>query len=192
MLHHGLFRLFQVNPWSNAELTQSSLRWPSGLPGLYPTLNCIFITQRWHSVLWCNLIYLTGYRTLFKIILGKQAGLLQGHEMAGWHHRLDGHEFSDGQRGLACCDSWGRKESDTTERLNWTDVWTNQGKKVNSVTTGERRGDVCRMWLLHCCQGSFPSMLMIFCSCYFYFLVYFFIVELTYNLVLVSGIQHSN
>ena len=49
-------------------------------------------------------------------------------EMAGWHHRLDGHEFewtpgdSDGQGGLACCDSWGRKESDTTERLNWTDL----------------------------------------------------------------------
>ena len=47
-------------------------------------------------------------------------------EMAGWHNRLDGHKFEwtpgDGgeQGGLACCDSWGRKESDTTERLNWT------------------------------------------------------------------------
>ena len=45
-------------------------------------------------------------------------------EMAGWHHRLDGHEsegppgVGDGQGDLACCDSWGRKESDTTERLN--------------------------------------------------------------------------
>ena len=45
-------------------------------------------------------------------------------EMAGWHHRLNGHEFKenpgggDGQGGLACCESWGRKESDTTERLN--------------------------------------------------------------------------
>ena len=42
-------------------------------------------------------------------------------EMAGWHHRLNGHEFEqtlgvgDGQGGLACCDSWGCKESDTTE-----------------------------------------------------------------------------
>ena len=48
-------------------------------------------------------------------------------EMAGWHHWLNGHEFGwtlgvgDGQGGLACCDSWGRKESDTTERLNWTE-----------------------------------------------------------------------
>ena len=42
-------------------------------------------------------------------------------EMAGWHHRLNGHEFGwtpgvgDGQGGLGCCGSWGRKESDTTE-----------------------------------------------------------------------------
>ena len=49
-------------------------------------------------------------------------------EMAGWHHRLDGCEFEwtpgvgDGQGGLACCDSWGRKESDMTERLNWTEL----------------------------------------------------------------------
>ena len=46
-------------------------------------------------------------------------------EMAGWHHQLDGREFEwtlgdgDGQGGCnSCCDSWGFKESDTTERLN--------------------------------------------------------------------------
>ena len=44
-------------------------------------------------------------------------------EMAGWHHCLDGRGseqtpgVGDGQEGLACCDSWGRKELDTTERL---------------------------------------------------------------------------
>ena len=48
-------------------------------------------------------------------------------KMAGWHHRLNGHEFKqapgdgDGQGGLVCCNSWGRKELDTTERLNLTD-----------------------------------------------------------------------
>ena len=48
--------------------------------------------------------------------------------MAGWHHRLDGHEFEqtpgvgDGQEGLVCCDSWGCKESETTERLNQTEL----------------------------------------------------------------------
>ena len=53
-------------------------------------------------------------------------------EMAGWHHWLDGHEsqwtlgVGDGQGGLVCCDSWGRKESDTTERLNWTEGHLNK------------------------------------------------------------------
>ena len=46
-------------------------------------------------------------------------------EMAGWHHQLDGGEFEwtpgvgDGQGGLACCSSWGPKDSNTTEWLNW-------------------------------------------------------------------------
>ena len=45
-------------------------------------------------------------------------------EMVGWHHRLSGHGFvwtpgvGDGRGGLACCGSWGRKESGMTERLN--------------------------------------------------------------------------
>jgi len=49
-------------------------------------------------------------------------------EMAGWHHWLDGHEFEwtpgvgDGQGGLVCWDSWGLKESGTTEWLNWTEL----------------------------------------------------------------------
>ena len=48
--------------------------------------------------------------------------------MVGWHHQLNGHGFGwtlgvgDGQGSLACCDSWGGKESDTTERLNWTEL----------------------------------------------------------------------
>ena len=48
--------------------------------------------------------------------------------VAGWYHWPDGHEsewtpgVGDGQGGLVCCDSWGCKESDTTERLNWTDL----------------------------------------------------------------------
>ena len=48
-------------------------------------------------------------------------------EMAGWHHWLDGREsgwtpgVGDGQGGLACCSLWGRKESDMTKWLNWTE-----------------------------------------------------------------------
>ena len=49
-------------------------------------------------------------------------------EVAGWHHWLDGCKsewtpgVGDGQGGLACCDSWSRKESDTTEQLIWSDL----------------------------------------------------------------------
>ena len=68
-------------------------------------------------------------------------------EMAGWHHWLNGREFEwspgvgDGQGGLACCDSLGRKESDTTERLHWTEPSHDQFclcirmMKAHSVTT---------------------------------------------------------
>ena len=50
---------------------------------------------------------------------------LREDKVVRWHHRLHGHEFEstpgagDGQGGLACCSSWGLKESDMTERLNW-------------------------------------------------------------------------
>ena len=62
-------------------------------------------------------------------------------EMAGWHHQLNGREFGwtlgvgDGQGGLVCCYSWGRKESDTTEQFNWTELnwflvkWSSQRNK---------------------------------------------------------------
>ena len=57
---------------------------------------------------------------------GQEGKGMTEDEMVRWHHWLNGHEFGwtlrvgDGQGGLACCSSWGRKESDTTERLNWT------------------------------------------------------------------------
>ena len=59
-------------------------------------------------------------------------------EMVGWHHQLNGHEFGwtlgvgDGQGGLACCDSWGRKESDMTEWLN----------NNNTISTHPRDGSL--------------------------------------------------
>ena len=61
--------------------------------------------------------------------LGQEKKGMTEDEMAGWHHWLDGHEsewtwgVGDGQGGLARCDSWGCKESDMIEWLNWTDVW---------------------------------------------------------------------
>ena len=70
-------------------------------------------------------------------------------EMAGWYHWLDGHEFEwtpgvvDGREGMACCDSWCHKESDMTERLNWTELnwvtntktlWVTQLFRINEVS----------------------------------------------------------
>ena len=63
------------------------------------------------------------------LMLGKIEGRRRSgrqDEMVGWHHWLNGRGFGwtpgvgDGQGGLACCSPWGLKESDTTERLNWT------------------------------------------------------------------------
>ena len=61
-------------------------------------------------------------------------------EMAGWRHWLDGREFEwtlgdgDGQGGLACCDSWGCKELDTTERWIWSDLIWKSFSKRNQMT----------------------------------------------------------
>ena len=60
-------------------------------------------------------------------------------EMAGWYHRLDGREsewtpgVGDWQGGLVCCDSWGRKESNTTERLIWSDLITSSSWSKGTI-----------------------------------------------------------
>ena len=68
-------------------------------------------------------------------------------EMVGWHHWLNGHKFGwipgvgDGQGGLVCCISWGPKESDTTERVNWTEYIkkiAKIGKRTQQVNYLER------------------------------------------------------
>jgi len=79
-------------------------------------------------------------------------------EMAGWHHWLDGHEsewtlgVGDGQGGLECCDSWGNKESDITEQLNWTE-WL----MMMSILTCTCRPFVCLPW-----RNVYTSLLAIF------------------------------
>ena len=67
-------------------------------------------------------------KTLILGGIGAGEKLTTEDEMAGWHHWLDGCDFEwtpgvgDGQGGLACCSAWGHKESDMTERLNWTEL----------------------------------------------------------------------
>ena len=58
---------------------------------------------------------------------GQEGKGMTEDEMVGWHHQLNGHGFGwtpgvgDGKGGLVCCGSWGHKESNTIERLNWTE-----------------------------------------------------------------------
>ena len=82
---------------------------------------------------------------------------------AGWQHGLDGREsewtpgVGDEQGGLECCDSWGRKESDTTELLNWTEMLTDCFGTIIS-------GILAQEW--YQCQ-SLPSLflMMTICRC---------------------------
>ena len=99
---------------------------------------------------------------------GQEKGTTED-EMVEWHHWLDGHEFEstlgadDGQGGLVCCGSWGRKELDTTEQLKWTELkWTHSKCVINIIVS--------------------PTIFS------------FFLIEeqLIYNIMLVSGVQHSN
>ena len=98
-------------------------------------------------------------------------------EMVRWHHGLNGHGFewtlgvSDGQGGLACCGSRGRKELDMTEQPNWIEghfclwdfmIWRNLCFRVESFTLSET--SLLKNWtymvsLLHYClsSGSFPN-----------------------------------
>ena len=66
-------------------------------------------------------------------------------EMAGWHHRHNGHGFvwtpgvGCGQGGLACCGSWGRKELDMAEWLNWTELCTFSFMYLGRATTPRKQ-----------------------------------------------------
>ena len=71
--------------------------------------------------------------------LGQEEKGTTEDEMAVWHHWLNGREsewtpgVGDGQGGLACCDSWGHKESDTAERLIWSDLMKVKVKSLSRV-----------------------------------------------------------
>ena len=104
-------------------------------------------------------------------------------EMAGWHYWLDGRDSEwtpgadDGQGGLVCCDSWGRKESDMTERLKWTEL------KLLLARHGNRESFFSQIllpaltaWLNSSCAEGLT--LFIYCGFYFFnldFLTFYFI-----------------
>ena len=87
-------------------------------------------------------------------------------EMVEWHHWLNGHGFEwtpgvgDGQEGLACHGSWGRKESDMTEGLNWTEL----KRHSDSETTIKKcHRNFTRWWLIPA-SLLFPFFFLFFLS----------------------------
>ena len=85
-------------------------------------------------------------------------------EMAGWHHQLNGYGFGwtlgvvDGQGGLVCCDSWGCKESDVTEWLNWTELIYLKYGLLICLTNAD--------------NGNCFNLLIKYCVCYYIYPVW--------------------
>ena len=119
----GAWRLLRV-PWTARRSNQSILKVSPGisLEGMMLKLKLQYFWPP-HAKSW-----LIGKDSDAGRDWGQEEKRTTEDEMAGWHHGLDGRESEwipgdgDGQGGLACCDSWGRKESDTTEWLNWTEL----------------------------------------------------------------------
>ena len=104
-------------------------------------------------------------------------------EMAGWHHWLNGREsewtpgVDDGQGGLSCWDSWGRKESDTTERLIWSDLinllldFQDQISKKNSFLCHLHSKAMVKIAMLLKSQACFYVLNLArfgFCKCHYW------------------------
>ena len=76
-------------------------------------------------------------------------------EMVGWHHQHNGHGFGwtpqvgDGQGGLAYCSSWGCKESDMTEQLNWTELIVIHWHKIKQKMFIKALNNVCKCKVVH-------------------------------------------
>ena len=137
-----LWRRLTRVPWTAKRLNQSILR----------EINPEYLLER-------QMLKLQYFGHLIQLIgkdpdAGKDGGQEKGRtgdEMVGWHHWLNGHEFEqalgdgDGQEGLACCGPWGRKESDTTEWLNWTEsspvMLSNCGAGEDSWESLRQQGD---------------------------------------------------
>ena len=86
-------------------------------------------------------------------------------EMAGWHHWLYGCESEwtpgdgDGQGGLVCCNSWGRKESDTTQRLNWTELnWSDFHLFTHTLQHCQKHSNLTsgKLWVSSCWESTIP------------------------------------
>ena len=118
------WRIILRVPWTARRSNQSILKEISpgcSLEGLMLRLKLQYFGHLMQS-------WLTGKDSDAGRDWGQEEKGMTEDEMVGWHHWFNGCEsewtpgVGDGQGGLACCDSWGHKQSDTTERLNWTEL----------------------------------------------------------------------
>ena len=122
-----------TNSRSSLRLSPSS-QWchPAISSSLVPFSSCLQSLPASESFPMSQLLAWGGQSTRVSALASFLPKKSQGWSPSEWHHWLDGREpdwtpgIGDGQGGLACCNSWGRKESDTTEQLNWTEVNLNK------------------------------------------------------------------
>ena len=95
-------------------------------------------------------------------------------EMAGWYQRLEGHKFGqtpgvgwtrDGQESLLCCSPWGGKESNITERLNWTEALTLLDEEMQHIGETALQNQIV-LDLLTAAQGGMWALLSTECFVY--------------------------
>ena len=147
---------------------------PSFLLMKCPTPACLTRSTRWPESARClalpGLWTVPGYAKSRLIWKDPDAGKDWGQEekgttedeMVGWQHGLDGHGFGwtlgvgDGQGGLACCSSWGRKESDMSEQLNWTELPVRYPYCVTNTCTNLTRLSSSKLPFLFSPSSSHP------------------------------------
>ena len=128
------FTLWNINSPCDTEIHNICIRETDPTSPFWRRSALGFLWKEWclswnSSTLATSCEELTHWKRLWCWDWGQEEKGTTEDEMAGWHHWLDGREsewtpgVGDGQGGVECCDSWGRKESNTTERteLNWTE-----------------------------------------------------------------------
>ena len=148
-----VFGFFCSLHWKNSStlfIMDIWVAFPSFLSSMNRAATSILVHIFWWTYVWISI----GYSSR-----RQEEKRTTEDEMAEWHHWLNGYEFGqapgvgDGQGSLACCSPWGRKESDTTKQLNWTETSRNGASQVTLVVKNlpANAGDVRDM-------GSVPGL----------------------------------